>query len=197
MIPLTLYSDIEESTLALCEVVVAKFTEKRVLFEREGRRISPTNSSAAPVQAHRPEVNVAIIEGALSKGGTRGYKNTLDVYITVVTTASKNEKKRRNELYPILIAITNRLLGARLKINGERLPVTPLEPSPVKWGQSTIDDENGFLSYTIVLQTSADWIREDGEPDEDVENLPWLKGIDMLFDKMPENEEVLSAKVEV
>jgi len=197
MIPLTLYSDIEESTLALCKGVVKKFVEKRVLFEREGRGISPTNSSAAPTQAHRPEIDVAIIEGTTSKEGTRGYKDTLDVYVTVVSTSSKSETARRNELYPILTAVKNRLLRTRLKKNGEFLPVSALEPSPVKWGQSAIDGENGFLSYTVVFQTVFSWTLQDGEPDEDYENLPWFEGIDMLFDKMPENKEVLQAKVEV
>lgn len=195
MVPVTLYKDIEESTLELCRQVVEKITQRRRLFEREGRRVTAANTGAQPLQSHKPEINVAILDGLLTKGGSRGYSNTVAIYITVVSTASKTETQRRDELYPMLIAITNRLLGAKLKKEGVCLPLSPLEPSQTRWGQSTIDGENGFLSYTLVLETVFSWVRKDGDPDEDNENLPWLEGIDMLFDKMPENEEALQAKV--
>jgi hypothetical protein len=135
---LTLFTQIEESVLREIDKIICK--NRKDLSKFSAAR-SDNNV------AQRPKIHVAITGGDISKVTMSHGRMSILIEILVVSTNQHTEWERRDDLYPVIIALVKWLSGRVLKNEkGETFPIDNIYPTG-KWGQVSKQGEQ--MAYVI------------------------------------------------
>jgi hypothetical protein len=180
MIDVKLFSQIEEK--CVCEV-------KKILGE-SAQNIN-VNRGSLDEKTNNASVNIAVLSGKILPAYMPDvYQMHIDICFGISSTNSQDDPSRRDEVYPILMAILWHFSGMIITLeNGETVKLEP------KGEFSQKHDEAPFLEYACHFTTKATIDKSEDENGEFIEGVLakyYINPADIPEEKPNYAEEVLN-----